>query len=152
MTEAELVQRLRVLADAAEEAGLSHLTRVLRDDSAFNGEPLLRRQLEPEQLVHWPTMRWLFAESARRGGRTTLLMLAAIAEADSRVGEWIRVFDHFDGPDQRDRVAHALRSTLAAIGQRAALGTAEESNRWRNKQFEVRLGLRESAVDLRRAR
>lgn len=163
MTGEEYVRRLRVLADAAEEAGLPHLTRVLRDDSTFNEDPVLRQSLREGDILHWPTLRWLISngEAERGSGRTTMLMLAAIAEADSRVGEWISVVDHFPGPNENERTASALREVLKAVSKGAALGTEKNDRwtvtsahwRWRNKQFEMRSGLENRrVVQLRRVR
>jgi hypothetical protein len=57
--------------------------------------------LKPEQRKHWDSIRWLVDWEIRGEGRTTLLALAFIEQADKHLGEAILLWDHYN-----DTVVH----------------------------------------------
>lgn len=86
--------------------------------------------LREDQLRHWDTVKWLVGWDIRGEGRSTLLALAFIAEADRHIGEWIPLWDHFDGHHQ----------TLKNVGDRieALLERLEHDDpEWRKKKFRI---------------
>lgn len=132
MTEQERDERLRVLADAAMSAGLPDAAALLDDLITVPGrdDAALKALLREDQLPRWRTMRWLMAPDARRSGRTTVMALAALAEADRKLNYPIPLWDHHEGdaPLRSSVMQGTIRELLKRL--------SEEDPNWGQKRFE----------------
>lgn len=73
----------------------------------------LRAFLKPEQVKHWDSIRWLIDFEIRGEGRTTLLALAFIEQADKRLNRTIQLWDHYNAtPPRTAYMVDAVRRIL----------------------------------------
>lgn len=86
--------------------------------------------LKEEQLKHWDTVKWMVSDEARGKGRSTLLALAFIAEADRNLGRTVPLWDHYDTSVQTLR--HTADRVAALLDQ-----FKMDDPTWRVKEFEV---------------
>lgn len=113
-------------------AGLPDAAALLDDLITMPGrdDPTLKAMIPEDQLPRWRTMRWLMAPDARRSGRTTMMALVAIAEADRTLNYPIRLWDHEgDTPRRNSVMQEMLRYFLEQLK-----GTYPS---WRQKRFEI---------------
>lgn len=77
-------------------------------------------QLRPEQKRYWRSMQWLTDWSIRGEGRTTLLALAFLQQADKHPGSEIELWDHYSADrEQRRLMTDTVRMLITRM-------TAEE--------------------------
>lgn len=84
--------------------------------------------LNEEQMSHWRSVRWLLNWDLRAEGRTTVLALAFIAEANERKGTRIELFDHH--PTEH-ATGHVLLPVIDALLDKLKTDSPE----WRAKEF-----------------
>jgi hypothetical protein len=90
----------------------------------------LLSMLKEDQLRHWETVKWLVGDDGKREGRSTLLALAMIAEADRHPERWVPLWDHYmDTKQTRDLVVDRVEALLDHL---ATLDPA-----WKQKEFRV---------------
>jgi hypothetical protein len=82
--------------------------------------------LTPQQRKHWDTVRWLLRSPGRQG-RTTVMALAFIAEADENIGTSVRLWDHCPEEQNQKRMMTTVQIILAILQSKSEL--------WRTKEF-----------------
>jgi len=96
------------------------------------GDPF-ENVLLPHQKAHWASIQWFVNFDIRGEGRSTLLALAFIQQADKHVGKAIPLWDHFDAnPMTRVYTHERITQFLTWF--------AEEYPGWDKKRFAIDKG------------